>query len=466
VGFSRRTGARTDSDVYVVHVGENGGVIWETTIDVNHHFGDDAGTSVRELYHSLYGGFVVTGTTAVAIGASRDVFLLELDCNGGLVWVQLLRTLGDQLGAPTDDVASDVMETNTGPLAAGGGAAQGDLVVAGSSRRQLGPKAFDTDAYLVRTDAFGSVRWSRTYSNWGGFVADPHYREWFNAVSEAQPTLGQGVGDVLAAGAYADTGWEDGLAVRVDGANGGMTLPLHAMASFNLPAAGPQERPTELWAIRELQQAGPELFNIVVVGHIADTGGKPEGYAAKTGPNLNALLAERAIGDGFAGLGTEGFADFVEISAPTSYAGAGDLAVTGYATINGSQDVALLALSAGTLAPVTGTGRLFGDHAGGEERGTALCQVHESDETARSAGLYINGFIRSDPALVGDPEDMYLIKTDATGRTPCSLDWSPVGSTDEHEICECSWNIEDVGTINYSLSSPHESPSWGNMICQ
>lgn len=466
VGFSRRTDTRADSDVYIVHIGETGAMIWEITIDINNHFGDDIGTSVRELRHSSTGGFVVTGTMAPAIGADRDIFLLELDCDGKLLWVQQLRTKSDQLGMSTDDVANDVIEADTGASAPVGSPRQGDLIVAGSSRRQVKSKVFDTDAYLVRTDPWGSVKWSRTYANWGGYPTAPLDREWFNALSEAQPTSDQVVGDILAAGAQADTGWEDGLAVRVDGTNGGITLPLHAMASFNIPDPGPLERFTELWAIRELQQAGPEYLNIVVVGNIANAGGKTEGYAAKTGPLLTSLLAERAIGDGFGGTGTEGFADFVEIGAPTSYASAGDLAVTGYATISGNQDVALLALSAGTLTPVPGTGRLFGDHAGREERGTALSQVQEYGDLARFAGFYINGFNRSDPALVGDPEDMSLIKTDATGQTLCSTLWSPGNFYEEHGLCECGWNIEDAGAINLSWSSPHEEPSWGTMICQ
>lgn len=322
------------------------------------------------------------------------------------------------------------------------------------------------DAYLVRTDRQGSVIWSKTYSNWGGNVTDPHDQEWFNAVSEAQPTNGQPVGDVLAAGAQADTGWEDGLAVRVSGVNGGTTAPLHTMASFNVPdVVGPAERLAELWAIRELQQAGPEHLNIVLVGSIAETGKPSEGYAAKTGPNLNALLAERVIGDGFAGPGVEGFADVQEIVAPTSYGSAGNLAVTGHATINGNLDVALLALNAGALTPVPATGRLFGDHAGGEERGTALSQVLGNPGISRLPGFYINGFTRSDPARVGDPEDMYLIKTNASGQTDCSAFWSPGDSIQEHGFCPCEVHMADPATVNFLWQAAEEQPSWGTWIC-
>ena len=467
VGYSRRTGLRTDSDVYVVRTTETGFRRWERTFDLNNRFGEDVGTSIRELHHGLINGFVVTGTTAVTRGADRDVFLLELDCDGNLAWVQWLRTTADQQGTSTDDVANDVIETDTGALAPVNQPRQGDLIIAGSSRRQLGPGAFDTDAYLVRTNSQGnSVIWSRTYSNWGGNLADPHDQEWFNALSEAQLTNGQVVGDVLAAGAQADAGWQDGLAVRVSGTNGGTTLPLHTMASFNVPVVvGPQERRAELWAVRELQQAGPEHLNIVLVGNIAEAGKPTEGYAAKTGPNLTNLLAERVIGDGFAGPGTEGFADVQEIVVPTNYGSAGNLVVAGYATINGNQDVAMLALNAGPLTPVPGTGRLFGDHAGGEERGTALSQVLADPAIARQPGFYINGFTRSDPARVGDPEDMYLIKTNATGQTDCSLDWNPGDFSQEHGFCPCELHIEDPATINLLWSSPQEEPSWGTRIC-
>jgi hypothetical protein len=236
------------------------------------------------------------------------------------------------------------------------------------------------------------------------------------------------------------------------------------MATFNVPAGGPQERLTELWAVRELHQAGMEYLNIVVVGNIADAGGATEGYAAKTGPDLNTLLAERVIGDGFAGPGAEGFSDVIEIAVPMAYAGLGDLAVTGYATVGGSQDVALLALSAATLTPVSGTGNLFGDHAGGEERGTALNQIQAGGEPPRS-GFYINGFTRSDPNLSGDPEDMYLIKTDSSGQTSCSVTWSPAYLSDEHGFCVSDPYVLDPGAVNETPSTTSDAPSWGSQIC-
>ncbi len=464
VGYSRATDTRADSDVYAVRIGEHGSTIWERTIDIDGHFSDDVGTSVRELHHSSVPGFIVTGTTAVQLGADRDVFLLKLDCDGTLAWVQRLATKSDQSGIPTDDVANDVIEADTGALVPVGSPRQGDLIVAGSSRRPLGSKVFDMDAYLVRTDSAGNAIWSRTYSNWGKLLSNPMDQEWFNALSEALPTSGQLVGDILAAGAQADTGWEDGLAVRVSGIDGKLFLPLHTMATFNIPADGPQERLTELWAIRELRQAGTEYLNIVVVGNIADDFGLPEGYAAKTAPDLTTLLAERVIGDGFDGTGAEGFADFVEITAPTGYANSGDLAVTGYATINGNQDVALLALSTATLQPVAGTGNLFGDHAGGEERGTALNQAQKVGEMERS-GFYINGFTRSDPLLVADPEDMYLIKTTAGGQTLCSVSWSPSDFADEHGYCEAVPYDANPGTFSDLMSSGHEAPTWDGPVC-
>jgi hypothetical protein len=463
VGFSRHTDTRADSDVYAVRVGQNGATIWERTIDIG-HFSNDVGTSVRELFHSSTSGFVVTGTTAPQLGADRDIFLLKLNCDGSLAWVQRIMTRSDLREVPTDDVANDVIEADTGVLAPVGSPRQGDLIVAGFSRRPVG-SVFDTDAYLVRTDPSGNVIWSRTYSNWGQLASNPLDREWFNAVGEALPTSGQLVGDILAAGAQADTGWEDGLAVRVSGTDGRLSLPLHTMASFGVSADGAQERPTELWAIRELHQAGMEYLNIVAVGNIADDGGATEGYAAKTGPDLNVRLAERVIGDGFEGAETEGFADVIEITSPTGYASAGDLAVTGYATIHDNQDVTLLALSAGTLTPVAGTGNVFGDHADGEERGTALSQVQPVGETERS-GIYINGFTRSDPLRVSDPEDMYLIKTSAAGETACSEAWHPADFSDEPEVCICGPVDEDPRAFNVSVSSSGEYPSWASPICQ
>src|SRR4051812_40330962 len=66
VGFTRRTGLRTDSDVYVVRIAENGAALWERTFDIGQRFGDDVGTSVRELRHSIGNGFIIAGTTSPA----------------------------------------------------------------------------------------------------------------------------------------------------------------------------------------------------------------------------------------------------------------------------------------------------------------------------------------------------------------------------------------------------------------
>jgi hypothetical protein len=439
--------------------------MWEKTFDLGDHF-DDVGTSVQELHHSAGNGFIVTGTTAVEKDINRDIFLLRLDCKGDLVWLQVLQTLSDLEGTPTDDVANDVIETDTGALVPLGHPRQGDLVVAGSSRRQDADGAFDTDAYLVRTDSLGWVIWSQTYANWGESDTNPYVREWFNALSEAQPTGSGSVGDILAAGAQADSDWKDGLAVRVSGVTGGFTAPLHTMATFNVPdRVGLQERLTELWAVRELHQGGTEHLKIVLVGSIAHAGNPTEGYVAKTRPNLSNLLVERVIGDGFGGLGTEGFADVQEIFAPTSYGSAGNLVVAGYATISGSQDMALLALSAASLTPVYGTGRLFGDHAGGEERATALSQVLADAEKSRWAGFYVNGFTRSDPAQVTDPEDMFLIKTDASGNTTCSLLWAPGDFGPEPEFCPAEEHVEDPHAINADWPIFGDVPSWGTEIC-
>jgi hypothetical protein len=462
VGFTRHQGARTDLDVYAVRVQENGVQAWARTFDLNNVQGDDVGTSIREVFVQPQGGFILTGTTIVPGHFDHDLILLRLDCAGNLIWCRTLRTAADLAAIPgampTDDEARDVIETRTGPQA-------GDFVIAGSSRRTVAGGT-DLDGYLVRTNSNGVVLWSQIYFDAlaGG---NPHSSEWLNALTEAQPVAGSSLGDILAVGAQEGQygTWRDGLALRVSGSNGGFTAPLHTMTVHNLPTNGPLVRTSELWAIRELQQAGAERLNLVMVGTNAAYLGAGEGFAVKTGPNLNLVLAERLIGDGAAGPSEEGFMDVVEIGAPSAYAIPGDLAVTGFAQSGPNLDLTLLALNTGTLLPVAGTGRLMGDHGIGEERGTALAQVLANAAIGRNAGFYLNGFNRSDPAGVGDPEDMYLIKTNALGYTPCATPWEPGGSLPENCNCDPLGQSANPGTVSLACGSLTPLTDWEAPLC-
>jgi len=460
VGFTRNQGARTDLDVYAVRVQENGVQAWARTFDINNALGDDVGTSIREVLVQPQGGFILTGTTIAPGRFDRDLILLRLDCAGNLTWGRILRTAADFGAAPTDDEARDVIETRTGAQA-------GDFVIAGSSRRTVAGGT-DLDGYLVRTSSSGSVLWSQIYfdARPGG---NPRSSEWFNAVIEAQPAVGPGpgLGDILAVGAQEGQygAWRDGLALRASGSNGGFISPLHTMVVRNLPTDGLQVRTTELWSIRELQQPGPEHGNLVMVGTNAAFQGAGEGFAVKTGPNLNLVLAERLIGDGLAGLGEEGFTDVVEIGAPSVYAAPGELAVTGFAQSGPNLDLILLALDPATLLPVPGTGRLMGDHKIGEERGTALAQVLANAAIGRNAGFYLNGFNRGDPAGVGDPEDMYLLKTNGLGYTPCATDWEPGASLPENCDCYPLGQGANPGTVSLPCGSLTPLSHWGDALC-
>ena len=207
------------------------------------------------------------------------------------------------------------------------------------------------------------------------------------------------------------------------------------------------------------------MLNLVMVGTNAAHLGTSEGYAVKTGPNLNNVLAERLLGDGIAGSGDEGFRDVVEIVSPSSYANPGNLAVTGFAPSGAGRDLILLALDAATLLPVPGTGRLFGDHGPGDEWGTALAQVLANPGLGRNAGFYLNGVNTSDPGSVGDLEDMYLIKTDPLGYTPCATTWSPAGSLPEDCQCYPLPQSTNPGTFNVPCQSQPHPESWGTAVC-
>lgn len=462
--------AEDGSDVYLVRVAEDGTAMWERTYDLGgpeYGFSDDVGTSLREVRFDAVAGFIVTGTTRQPDRFARDVFLLRLDCNGEALWARRYQTLLDLQGDFTDDAAGDVIEAASGIFQPSNEPGRGDFIVAGSSRHQV-DSVGDLDAYLLRTDSLGGVRWSRLYYDAAG--AGKGYAEWFNALTEALPVEGptglQDVGDLIAVGAHAGgwADWQDGLAVRVSGLDGSFSEPQHALASHNLPTSGPVPRVAELWAVRELVLAGPKRLSLAMVGTGAAAQKPTDGYALLTGADPRVVIVERLIGDRD-GAGFEGFTDLQEIAAPAWYGGVGNLAVSGYAAADKSVDAALLALDVQSLVPVTGSGRRFGDHGAGLEVATSLSQVFAAPADNRGDGFYLHGFTASDPAAVGDPEDFFTIKSDLYGVTGCYASWAP----DEDTKDDCSCNPEpesaDPFTVDEEAEVTAGDRDWPYGIC-
>jgi hypothetical protein len=193
VGYSASFGAG-NSDVYVVKTNANGEVIWQRT------YGDNQWNVGYDVAQTRDGGYIITGTSEVAGGNARDLYLLRLDATGNKLWERTY-------GATGDDYGFAVVQTRDGGFAAAGyssgvgagrqdvlivkvsdngelvwantyggtdrdfgysiaEAPNGDLVVGGTTR-SFGDA--NGDGYVVKVDASGNLLWSRTY---GGTAFD------------------------------------------------------------------------------------------------------------------------------------------------------------------------------------------------------------------------------------------------------------------------------------------------------
>lgn len=116
------------------------------------------------------GGYVVTGTTRSESAGGEDVYLVRADAEGNVLFTR-------NIGGAADDAGWSVHETTDGFFVAGFTESSG---------------AGGVDGYLVRTDANGDTRWTRTYGGSG----DDYF--W--------SALPLGDGDLLLAGQTASRG--------------------------------------------------------------------------------------------------------------------------------------------------------------------------------------------------------------------------------------------------------------------
>jgi hypothetical protein len=126
------------SDIFVAKLDLDGVPVWQRTY---------GGVSVEQAYNvepTADGGFIVAGYTMSYGAGSRDGFLLKLAANGDSTW---MRTYG---GTGSDEIR-DVHQVGSGGYVLCGSV---DLFNSGSS-----------DMLLSRTDANGSVIWSRTFGS-------------------------------------------------------------------------------------------------------------------------------------------------------------------------------------------------------------------------------------------------------------------------------------------------------------
>ena len=69
------------------------------------------------------------------------------------------------------------------------------------------------------------------------------------------------------------------------------------------------------------------------------------------------------------------------------------------------------------------------------------------------AGVVIAGLSESNSEGVGDPRDMYLMRTDSAGNTSCSLNWvPPQASPSAFRRCRCYQLQRQYSLRSHALS--------------
>lgn len=125
-------------DVYLIKTDASGNRLWQRTFGGS---GWDRGYSV---YQTADGGYIIAGETDSGGAGGYDAYLLKTDASGNLEWQKTY-------GGEEDDFAYAVEQT-----------ADGGYIVAGETDSS-GAGGFD--AYLLKTDAFGNLKWQKTFGS-------------------------------------------------------------------------------------------------------------------------------------------------------------------------------------------------------------------------------------------------------------------------------------------------------------
>ncbi len=381
------TSALGASDAYVARVTANGARIWEFLYDLG---ASESGVSLVELRNGT--GFVVAGTTDT--GGNRDLFLIKLNCAGGVAWAYTYASLDGR-----HETAADLVQARTGdPLA---GTHSGDLVVAGTTRAADGT---DSDGFLLRTRVNGTPVWDRRYR------VDSLRHTSFAGLGETRRRADGVTGDIVAVGAAHDAMPPyHGYAVRVDGNTGAFTHFDQCAAAYTVDLL---DSGVGFASVIELTTR-PHRGQLVMAGTSASIT-PPVAMVLRTAANPCVPLATRGFSSAVApGVMLTFGRGIVEARSNLGLASAGQVLLAASVLRSGPPPLpfsaALLSvLEPSTLAPVPGHSATYGRHAG-----VSALAIHTS-------GIVLAGQSADDPEGIGDPGDIFLVDTDTLGLTGCS----------------------------------------------
>jgi hypothetical protein len=146
-GKTRGGPSGTDYDIYLIRMDDDGNILWTKTYG---GVSDEYGESVEQ---TTDGGYIIAGYGLSFGSGNWDLFLIKTDNNGDVIWS---KTYGSQY----PDYGYCVKQTLD----------EGYVIVGTTG----GSNINTWNAYLVKTDQYGNVSWSKTYdgpqSVWGSSV--------------------------------------------------------------------------------------------------------------------------------------------------------------------------------------------------------------------------------------------------------------------------------------------------------
>lgn len=136
IAGDRTPEGRNDADAWVIHLDKDGNTVWERT------WGSAGDEHVEDIQPTQDGGYIVTGDTEGSISGSGTVWVAKLDGKGSTVWEQDYEK--SRRGTPSAIIAT----------------ADGGYVVAGRVQSK-NPDYFD--GWVAKLDGEGKVVWERFY---------------------------------------------------------------------------------------------------------------------------------------------------------------------------------------------------------------------------------------------------------------------------------------------------------------
>ena len=152
-GYHEGTGYGTSYDVWVEKIDSIGNVVWERTLGGS---GNDVGVGIAELTDHTLGAVATTqssdGDVSHLIG-SQDLWIINLDSNGNLLWQQTF-------GTPGNDLATGIAATP-----------DGYMIVTGSVS-DTGSAGVRNALWIAKMASGGFMFWQNDGREWNGY--DPH----------------------------------------------------------------------------------------------------------------------------------------------------------------------------------------------------------------------------------------------------------------------------------------------------